>query len=171
MANENKVKIIEAAEQRFKNSDGIYFTNYSGMSVTQATALRKQFRDSNVIFNVVKNTLNRIAAKNVGIEGVDDILSGQIAIAFSDSDPTAPAKVIKEFKKDNDCLDVVGVYFDGELFDPEKYKQLADLPTKEESLSKLLGGLSYPMGTLASTLNSLIPKFLTALNEINKQKQ
>ena len=57
------------------------------------------------------------------------------------------------------------------LFDPDKYKELADLPTKEELLSKLVGGLSYPMNTLASTLNSLIPKFLTALNEINKQKK
>ena len=67
-------------------------------------------------------------------------------------------------------MDVVGVYFDGQLFDPDKYKELADLPTKEELLSKLVGGLSHPMRTLASTLNSLMPKVLTALTEINKQK-
>ena len=171
MANENKIKIIEIAEGRFRNSPGIYFANYTGMNVAQATELRKQFREKNIKFTVVKNTLNKIAAKNAGIEGLDDILLGQIAIAFSNEDPTSPAKVIKEFKKNNDCLDVVGVYFDGELFDPDKYKELADLPTKEELLSKLVGGLSYPMNTLASTLNSLIPKILTALTEINKQKK
>ena len=171
MANENKIKIVEAAEERFKSSPGIYFTNYTGMSVTQATELRRQFREKNVRFTVTKNTLNRIAAKNVGIEGLEDVLLGQIAVAFSDEDPTAPAKVIKDFKKDNDCLDVVGVYFDGQLFDPEKYKELADLPSKEELLGKFVGGLSYPMNTLASTLNSLMPKLLMALNEINNRKK
>ena len=171
MANEDKIKIIEAAEERFRNSPGIYFANYTGMNVSQATELRKNFREKNVKFTVVKNTLNKIAAKNVGIEGLDDILLGQIAIAFSDEDPTSPAKVIKEFKKGNDCLDVVGVYFDGQLFDPDKYKELADLPSKEELLGKFVGGLNYPMNTLASMLNSIMPKFLTALNEISKQKK
>ena len=171
MATENKIKIVEASEQRFRNSPGIYFTNYTGMNVVQATELRKQFREKNVQFTVVKNTLSKIAAKNAGIDGLDDVLLGQVAIAFSDEDPTSPAKVIKDFKKDNDCLDVVGVYFDGQLFDPEKYKELANLPSKEELLGKFVGGLGYPMNTLASTLNSLMPKFLTALNEINKQKQ
>ena len=171
MATENKIKIVEASEQRFKNSPGIYFTNYTGMNVVQATELRKQFREKNVQFTVVKNTLSKIAAKNAGIDGLGDILLGQVAIAFSDEDPTSPAKVIKDFKKDNDCLDVVGVYFDGQLFDPEKYKELANLPSKEELLGKFVGGLGYPMNTLASTLNSLMPKLLTALNEINKQNQ
>tara|TARA_Y100000817_G_C16742686_1_gene493195 strand:- start:225 stop:743 length:519 start_codon:yes stop_codon:yes gene_type:complete len=172
MANENKVKIVEAAEERFKNSPGIYFTNYTGMNVQQATELRKQFRDNNVQYTVAKNTLNKIAAKNAGISvDLDDILIGQVGVAFSNEDPTSPAKVIKEFKKDNDCLDVMGVYFDGEMFDAEKYKELADLPSKEELLGKFVGGLSYPMNTLASTLNSLMPKLLTALTEINKQKK
>ena len=171
MATENKIKIVEVAEQNFKSSPGIYFTNYTGMNVLQATELRKQFREKNVRYTVIKNTLSKIAAKNAGIEGLDDILLGQIGIAFSDEDPTAPARVIKDFKKDNDCLDVVGVYFDGQLFDPDKYKELANLPSKEELLGKFVGGLGYPMNTLASTLNSLMPKLLTALNEINKQKQ
>ena len=64
MSNENKIKIIEAAEERFKNSSAIYFTNYTGMNVIQATELRKQFREKDVKFTVVKNTLNKIAAKN-----------------------------------------------------------------------------------------------------------
>ena len=121
--------------------------------------------------SITKNTLNKIAAKNAGIKGLEDILLGQIGVAFSGDDPTSPAKVIKEFSKTNDCLDVVGVYFDGELFAPDKYKELASLPTKEELLSKLAGGLNYPMNTLATTLNSLIPKILTALKEIIKQKK
>ena len=171
MANKDKIKIVEFAEERFKNSPGIYFTNYTGMNVDQATDLRRRFREKNVQFTVVKNTLNKIAAKNAGIDGLDDILLGQIAIAFSDDDPTSPAKVIKEFSKENDCLDVVGVYFDGQLFDPGKYKELADLPSKEELLGKFVVGLNWPMSTLASTINSLMPKLLTALNEISKQKK
>ena len=170
MATENKIKIVESAEQYFKNSAGIYFTNYTGMNVVQATELRKKFRENDVKYAVVKNTLSKIAAKNAGIEGLDDILSGQVGIAFSGDDPTSPARVIKSFKKDYDCLDVVGVYFDGQLFDADKYKELANLPSRDELLGKFVGGLSYPMNTLASTLNSLMPKLLVALNEINKQK-
>ena len=65
---------------------------------------------------------------------------GQIAIAYAGSDPTAPAKIIKKFSNDNDCLEVVGLYFDGTLYDPSKYKELANLPSYEELLTKLVYG-------------------------------
>ena len=68
----------------------------------------------------------------------DEILTGQIAIAYALDDPSAPAKVIKDFSKENDCLEVVGLLIDGELFEPSKYEQLADLPSKEELLTKLV---------------------------------
>ena len=173
MSTPQKVQIIAETSARFQEAKGVYFTKYTGMNVLQATSLRKQFRENDIEYVVTKNTLTKIAAKEAGFEGkFDDILEGQIAIAYSKDDPTSPARVIKGFIKENgECLDVVGVYFDGELFDPDKYKELADLLSKEELLGKLANGLSYPMNTLASTLNSLMPKVLTALTEINKQKK
>ena len=96
------------------------------MNVAQATELRKFFKQNSVEYKVTKNTLTKIAAINAGYdeENINKLLDGQIAIAYSDSDPTAPAKVIKEFKKEHkNCLDVVGLIFEGEFFEPEKYKQ------------------------------------------------
>ena len=119
---------------------------------------------------VAKNTLNKIAAKNVGIEGLEDILLGQIAIAFSDEDPTSPAKVIKEFKKNNDCLDVVGVLFEGQVFDPSKYVELANLPSREELIAKFASCLNQPMTTLAATLNGAMTKLAGTLDSLKNIK-
>ena len=111
MANQKKIDIVDSATQRFENSKGIYFTKYTGLDVPSITSLRKSFTNSSVKFNVVKNTLTKIAAKNAGFEGkFDDLLNGQVAIAFSE-DPVAPAKVIKDFLKENkDSLEVLGVF-------------------------------------------------------------
>ena len=172
MPTEIKSKIIKEATDKIKASSGIYFTNYTGMDVMQATNLRKMFRDKNVDYVVTKNTLMKIAAKEAGYDGTfDDILNGQIATAFSMEDPTSPAKVIKEFKKDNkDCLDVVGVVFDGELFDASKYKELADLPSREELIGKFVGAIGQPMNQFASTLNSVITNFVGVLDSLKNSK-
>ena len=119
--------------------------------------------------NVIKNTLTKLASKNAGLEDkFNDMLNGQVGIAFS-QDPVAPAKVIKEFNDENkDGLEVLGVYFDGELYDANKYKQLAVLPSKEELLGKFVSCLNSPMFKLASTLNGSMSKVVFALRAIQK---
>jgi len=112
MANQQKIDIVAQATERFKSSQGIYFTKYTGMSVPQITALRKAFSGNDVDYKVIKNTLSKIAAKEAGFEGkFDNLLDNQVAIAFSE-DPVAPARVIKDFLKENeDTLEVLGVFF------------------------------------------------------------
>ncbi len=173
MPNENKIKIVKNIEEKFKNSSALYFTKYTGMNVAQATKLRKGFRENSVEYKISKNTLTKIAAINAGYdeEQISKFLDGQIGIAYSDSDPTAPAKVIKDFKKDNDeCLDVVGLIFEGEFFEPEKYKQLASLPSKEELLTKFVVGLNSPMTKFSSALNSVMGKMVTVLESLKNSK-
>ena len=83
MANQKKIDIVDSTAQRFENSKGIYFTKYTGLDVPSITSLRKSFSNNSVQFNVIKNTLTKIAAKNAGFEGkFDDLLSGQVAIAW-----------------------------------------------------------------------------------------
>ena len=172
MANQIKIDKVKNIEQKFKDSSAIYFTNYSGMSVLQATELRNKFTENNVDFIVTKNTLTKLGAKNAGFkEGLfDDILQGQIAIAYSENDPAAPAKVIKDFSKDNECIDVVGLLIDGELFDPEKYKELADLPSKDELITKFVVGLNFPMTSLAICLKSSMVNVVNVLTALKDQK-
>ena len=170
MATQKKIDIVDSATQRFENSKGIYFTKYTGLDVPSITSLRKSFTNSSVQFNVIKNTLIKIAAKNAGLEGkFDNLLNGQVAIAFSE-DPVAPAKVIKEFLKENkdNSLEVLGVFFEGELYDADKYKQLASLPSKEVLLGQFISCLNNPMFKIVSTLNSSMSKVVFALKAIQK---
>ena len=171
MPNEQKISIVKDTTDKIKNSSGIYFTRYTGIDVQTITELRKSFRDNNVDYSVTKNTLTKLAAKEAGFEGIfDDILSGQIGIAYSE-DPTAPAKVIKEFKKENEeLLEVLGLLFEGKLYSSEKYKEFANLPTKEESLAKMVMMLNQPMTNLVSTLNGSFGKLLGVLNSLKDTK-
>ena len=172
MPNADKIKKVESLAEKFKSSSALYFTKYTGMNVEQASMLRQSFTDNSVDFSVSKNTLTKIACEKAGLdkEKFEDFLSGQIAIAYADGDPTAPARVIKNFTKDNDCLEVVGLYFDGEVYSPDKYKEIASLPSKEELITKFVVALNYPMTSVAYCLKSSMTSFVNVLNNIKDQK-
>jgi len=173
MSTPKKIEIINDLTQRFKNSSGIYLTKYSGMNVAQATELRKQFRESEVFYFVSKNTLTKIAANNAGFENkLDGLLSGQIAIAYVAGDPTAPARVIRDFGKENkdSTLEVVGMVFEGEIFSPEKYKELADLPSRDVLLAMFIGTINQPMGKLVGVLSGAMSKLSSVLISLKENK-
>ena len=173
MPNERNIKRVQELEQKIKDSSALYFTRYTGMDVGQATELRRNFKNNSVEYKVSKNTLTKIAAVNAGFDSdkVDELLVGQIGIAYADLDPTAPARVIKEFIKENeDCLDVVGLIFEGDFFEADKYKEFADLPSRDELLTKFVVGLNSPMTKMASTLNSVMVKMVTVLNGLKEKK-
>ena len=173
MSTPQKTEIINDLTQKFQNSSGIYFTKYSGMNVAQATELRKQFRESEVSYFVSKNTLTKIAAINAGFENkLDGLLSGQIGIAYVTGDPTAPARVIRNFEKENknSTLEVVGMVFEGEIFSAEKYKELADLPSRDVLLSMFVGTINQPMGKLVSVLSGAMSKLSGVLTSLKENK-
>ena len=172
MPSQINIKKVESLTEKFKNSSALYFTKYTGMDVDQATKLRIEFTDNNIDFYISKNTLSKLAAKNAGFNNIfDDILSGQVGIAYASDNPAAPAKVIKDFSKENDCLEVIGLFFDGELYDPSKYKELADLPSKEELLTKLACGLNSPMTKVAFSLKAVMSKLVGTLSSLHEQKK
>jgi len=170
MPTEHKINVVKDTVKRFEKSKGIYFTKYTGIDVKTITDLRKSFRENNVEYVVSKNTLTKRAAKEVGYKNLDDILTGQVAIAFSE-DGTAPAKIIKEFRKDNeDLLDVLGLIFDGELYPSDKYIEFANLPSKEESLTKIVTMLNQPLTKFTSALNNSFSKLLSTLENLKETK-
>ena len=170
MPTEQKIDIVKNTTERFKKSSGIYFTSYTGIDVQTITNLRKSFRESNVEYVVTKNTLTKRAAKEAGYENLDDILTGQVGIAFSE-DGTAPARIIKQFKKENeDLLDILGLIFDGELYPSDKYLEFANLLSKEESLTKMVVMLNQPLTKFASALNNSFAKLLSTLGNLKETK-
>ena len=170
MPTQAKIELVNEVQGKLENSRGVYFADYKGLSVAKITELRRNFRSEGVEYKVFKNNLTKIAAKNAGYDGLDEMLVGQIGIAFSKQDPTAPARIIKKFIKEKNPLEVIGILFEGQKFDANKYEELANLSSREELLSKLVGCLSSPMSKLVGTLSGSMSKLVRTLNSLKDQK-
>ncbi len=170
MPTPQKAEKIENIRKNFEESAGIYFTRYTGMSVAQATDLRDRFREKDVLYNVSKNTLTRIGAQQAGFDNIEDLLTGQISIAFGKEDPSEPARVIKEFIKKGGSLEVMGILFEGERFEADRFDQLALLPSRNELIAKFINGLSQPMTKLASTLSGAMSKLVRTIDSVKNIK-
>ena len=162
--------ILSSLTEKLDKANAIYFTDYLGLDVVSITKLRKEFVSKDVEFTIAKNTLIKLAAKDVGMEGLDEFLNGPTAMALSYNDPTDPAKVIKNFLKDFDKPAVKGMILDGQVFQGEEFEKIANLPSKEQLLSKLVGMLNSPMSKLSSTLGSPVSGLLGALEQLNSKK-
>ena len=170
MPSVKNINSVKELSVKLDKAKAIYFTDYLGLDVVSVTKLRKNFVEKDVEFTVAKNTLIKLAAKEVGISGVDEFLEGPTAIAFGYEDPTSPARVIKEFLKDFDKPSVKGMIFDGEIFTSDQFDKIANLPSKEQLLSKLVGMFNSPMSKLSSTLNGSVSGLLSRLTQLNSKK-
>jgi large subunit ribosomal protein L10 len=166
-------KTIEGLEELLKDASGIYLTDFSGIDVERITKFRSDLRGTGAKYLVVKNKLARIALERCGKAELGEYLTGPIGIAYSDEDPVGPAKVIRDFKKDNkDLLGLKVAYVEGSLFSAEQASRLADLPSREVLLSQLLSVLKAPMTNLAGSLNGIMTKFVGVLQALkDKQEQ
>lgn len=170
MPSVKNINSVKELSVKLDKAKAVYFTDYLGLDVVSVTKLRKNFVEKDVEFTVAKNTLIKLAAKEVGISGIDEFLEGPTAIAFGYDDPTGPARVIKEFLKDFDKPSVKGMIFDGEIFTSDQFDKIANLPSKEQLLSKLVGMLNSPMSKLSSVLNSSVSGLLGRLTQLNSKK-
>ncbi len=143
-----KVKVEEIAV-KFKAAASVVVVDYRGLTVGQATELRKQLREAGVEFKVYKNTLSRRAAEIAGLEGINEFLTGPNAIAFSNEDVVAPAKIINDFAKKNEALEIKAGIIEGNVSSAEDVKALAELPSREGLLSMLLSVLQAPVRNFA----------------------
>lgn len=170
-AREKKAQIVEELKDRFSNSSSAILVDYRGLTVEEATELRKKFREAEVEYRVYKNTLTEIAAKELGYDELIPYLKGPTAIAFGIKDPVAPAKIlsqaIKEFKKMEFKVGLV----DGKVIDVDGIKALAELPSREELIAKMLGSMNAPIANLVGVLSGTIRALVYALNAIKEQKE
>jgi len=162
---------IDKLEKAFGEARGIYIADNNKITVAQVTKLRSGLRKKGMRFLVVKNTLARIAAKKSGKEALGSYFKGPTAVVIAPTDAAAPAKVIKDFQKDNKgLLAVKAAYVDGTMFNAAQVLQLADIPSREVLLAQLLGCLKAPMGNLAGVLNGILVKFVRTLDALKDKK-
>jgi|TARA_B100001250_G_scaffold353998_1_gene327613 large subunit ribosomal protein L10 len=170
MPNKKNIEQVKELSETLAKAKAVYFTEYHGLNVGDITKLRSEFFKVDVDYKVAKNTLIKLAAQDNKISGVDDMLKGSTALAISYDEPVAPAKVIKEFKKDNELPEVKGILFEGEFMSGDEFERLADMPSKEESLSMLVAMLNSPLQKLVSTLNAPMQDTLGVLNSLKENK-
>ena len=170
MPSTKNIKKVEELTDKLDRAKAVYITDYLGLNVEDITELRRGVFDNNIEYKVIKNTLLRLAAKNNELEGLYDYLNGSTAIAISYEDPTSPARVIKKFLKDHDLPEVKGIVFDGDIMNGVEFKRIADMPTKDESLAKLVSLLNSPMTKLIWALKSPMTDVGNALSNLKDQK-
>jgi len=146
---EQKKQIVEEIADKFKASKTAVVVDYRGLTVGEVTELRKQLREAGIEFKVYKNTLTRRAAEIAELSGLNDSLTGPNAIAFSTEDVVAPAKILNDFAKKHEALEIKAGVIEGNIATLEEVKALAELPSREGLLSMLLSVLQAPIRNLA----------------------
>ena len=163
LSNKEIVKNIEA---EIKASLGTVLVDFRGINVSQDTELRAALRKAGVQYKVVKNTMTRFAIKDLGLEALEKSLIGPTAMATSTTDPVAPAKVMSEYAKKFDHLNIKAGVVGETIIDVAGVLALAELPPKEVIVSKMLGMMSVPISGLVNVLNANIRGLAVALSAI-----
>ena len=153
---ENKKAMVKQLTERLQNAQAGVLADYRGLTVEQDTELRRKLREANVEYTVLKNSIIRFAAKEVGLEDLDSVLEGPTAIATSNDDVISPAKVLCDFAKGNDLLEIKAGFVEGKVISIDEVKQYASIPSKEVLLSKMMGSLQSPISKLARTLQAIV---------------
>ncbi len=157
MARADKAAAVAEVVDTFNASNGAVLTEYRGLSVAELQTLRRSLGE-NADYAVVKNTLALIAAREAGIEGLDDLLTGPTAIAFIKGDVVETAKGLRDFAKANPALVIKGGVLDGNLLDASEIAKLADLESREVLLAKVAGALTATMAQALYAFNALPSK-------------
>ncbi|MDX5474987.1 MAG: 50S ribosomal protein L10 [Bacillaceae bacterium] len=146
---EMKKQVVEDIAAKLRASVSTIVVDYRGLTVSEVTELRKQLREAGVEFKVYKNSLTRRAAEAAEINGLNDALTGPNAIAFSTEDVVAPAKILNDFAKKHEALEIKAGVIEGNVASVEEVKALAELPSREGLLSMLLSVLQAPIRNMA----------------------
>ena len=153
---ESKKAVVESLIEKMKNATSVVFVDYKGINVAQDTDLRKQFREANVEYSVVKNTLTRLAAKDVGYD-FDEVLNGTTSMACTTGDPIAPARIVCEFAKKNKLktLAIKGGVVEGSVLSADQLNGFGELPSKNALVASVLGTFLAPISSLAFVLDQI----------------
>jgi large subunit ribosomal protein L10 len=146
---ESKKQLVSEITGKLRDSKATILVDYRGLTVGEVTELRKQLREANVEFKVYKNTLVRRATADVELTDLDEHLTGPTAIAFSNDEVVAPAKVLNNFAKEHEALEIKAGVLEGQTASVEEIKAIAELPSREGLLSMLLSVLQAPMRNVA----------------------
>nr|WP_244985928.1 50S ribosomal protein L10 [Anaerosalibacter bizertensis] len=168
---QGKKGIVEEIKEKVDKAQSVVLVDYRGLKVDELNELRSKCREAGVDYKVYKNTLMRFAFKESGFEGFNEFLAGPNAVAFGYDDPVQAAKIIHEFSKDHDNLEIKAGIVDGNIIDINEIKELANLPSREVLIAQTLGGLNGPISGFVNVLQGNLRNLVYALNAIKENQE
>ena len=155
---EIKAPVVEEISSKVKTAKSALLVDYRGLTVEQDTELRKQLREAGVVYKVYKNTMMKRAFEGTDFAQLDSLLDGPSALALSEDDVTAPARIICEFAKKANKLEVKGAVVEGKFYDVDGVKELSAIPSRDVLLSRLLGSMQSPITNFARVIKQIAEK-------------
>lgn len=155
---ELKQPVVAEISENIKGAQTVVLVDYRGLTVEQDTKLRKELREAGIVYKVYKNTMMNFAFKGTEFEALAPYLEGPSAVAISTTDATAPARIICKFAKEAKALEVKGGVVEGVAYDAKGIAAIAEIPSRDELLSKLLGSIQSPITNFARVMKQLAEK-------------
>jgi large subunit ribosomal protein L10 len=155
---EIKQPIVEEISAGIKDAQSVVLVDYRGLTVEEDTELRKKLREAGVTYKVYKNTMMNFAFKGTDFEGLAPYLNGPSAMAYSNEDATAPARVLAEFAKKAKALEIKAGVVEGNVYDAKGMEVIASIPSRDVLISRLLGSMQSPMANFARVINQIAEK-------------
>lgn len=169
MATPEKVAAVAELAENFRTSNAVLITEYRGLTVKQLATLRGQLRGA-ATYAVAKNSLTALAAKDAGVDGLDDLFVGPTAIAFVTGDPVEAAKGLKAFAKANDKLIIKGGVLEGKVISAEEVQKLADLESREVLLAKAAGAMKASLFGAAYLFQAPLSKAVRTVDALREKQ-
>jgi large subunit ribosomal protein L10 len=158
-----KEQVVSDLHKRVEQFKAVVLTSYRGLNVEQITGLRRRLREEKIAYNVVKNTMMKLAAKGTDLEKLTDYFEGPTAIAIAYHDPIPLAKIMSEFQKTQPLLEIKAVLVEGKVAPPGELKALASMPPREVMFSQILGGIQAPASQVGGVIMNGIQQVLQVL--------
>ena len=171
ISKEKKVQMVADYMERLSNTEAVFVTGYRGLTVAGVSELRRQLREADAVFQVVKNTLFARAVDAAGVSLPADVLDGPIAVGYCRDEVPRVAKILTDFAKEAGALEVFGAVLGDQFLNEDGVKSLAALPPREVLLAQLLGAVQGPAGSLASVVTAPMRELVQVLSARSEQSQ
>jgi large subunit ribosomal protein L10 len=166
MVKQYKIDEVNNLVEKIENRKNLVLTDYSGVTVQSLSSLRKQLREKNAEYKVVKNNLLKLALKETGYEGLNDYIRGPVAVAFVNDEIAEVAKILKDFSKEEDKFSFSAGYLDNSVFDKEQMAKIAELPSREVLLGQIMSLLNGPAQGMAIGMNEIMSSLARGINAV-----
>jgi large subunit ribosomal protein L10 len=169
MVRPEKLEAVKTLKGKFSAAKGLVLADFTGLTVSEANELRRKCREAQVEYRVVKNSIARLAAKEAEIHELEQHFQGPVAVALSETDSIAPARVLAEFRKVAQKLTFKAGYVEGRLFTPEQVREIAALPSREGLLAQVIGAVQAPMGQIVWTIEGVLRNLVSVIEQASKK--